>query len=164
MSRGVDPYSFTNKLEEIIRRELLKRSDNFSDELISALAIDCHPWHGTIELCFLTPQDSVGKWHLADWKYFQFTDPEACGGWEEAQELCLLMQEEWEACFCDGDSEHERAQAKLVAEKFFRCCAAALKSDGVQRALKCYKSTNDFEVWVGDPDDPSDRNYCDIVQ
>ncbi|HEY9692851.1 MAG TPA: hypothetical protein V6D15_11630 [Oculatellaceae cyanobacterium] len=164
MSQGVDPHSFTNKLEEIIGRELRERADDFSGELISAPAIDCHPWHGSIDLCFLTPQDSMGKWHLADWKYFQFTDPNASGGWEETQGLGLLMREEWEACFRDGDSECEGAQAELIADKFFTCCAAALKSAGVQQALTYYKLTNDFEVWVGSPDDPSDRNYCDIFQ
>src|SRR5262249_21279820 len=46
---------------------------------------------------------------------------------------------------------------------FFRCCAQALCHRTVKAALKAYTLEPDFEVFLADPDDPNEVNYCEEI-
>ena len=147
-----DTHCFSQELGALIALELTQRHGEFRDFAIRALAIDCHPWNGVLELCLLTDKDKNGITDMAEWKYFQFTDPQMGGGWVQARPLKKLMQRYWEESVDSG-------LASETTEVIMRACAVALRSKPVEQALKLFRRSVDFELWLADPDDPT-QNYC----
>lgn len=162
-------FTLSKDIEKIISQELKERKNHFLGFVVKILAIDCHPWNGVFELCFLVEGDPADKEYIGDWQFFQFTYNDSAGGWPAAQEIRKFIKDEWDLCFSKveniglDETNAERAKAKIVSDKIFKACAVALKSENVKLALSDYKTSSDFEFFIGNPDDPEGTNYCDIV-
>ena len=95
----------------------------------------------------LIETDQLGKWDMGDWEHQEFAilgkTPLIERGYEELQ-----------------DPHKKGSRAYLP---FFRCCAQALCHKTVRESLKRYTLEPDFELFVGDPDDPNDVNFCEEI-
>ncbi len=156
-----DRNSFSKELTSIIADELKKSAESFKDECIRALAIDCYPWNRSLELCFLTAaEDSTeklyGKWSMGDWKYYSFTKKDDTP-WPAAQKLRKELGDYYEEMSTEDRGEE-------ATDIIIRGCARALLREEIKDALKIYTLTKDFEVYVNDPDDPEEKNYCDYYK
>jgi hypothetical protein len=154
--------TYQNMLAERIASELDSRREQFANNTISGLAIDCHPWHKVLELCFCSELDEVavakhGKWCLADWRFFQFTRTPAGDEWPASRDICEAMFEYCENDLPDTDPDEYGRRTTLM----FQVCADALNSEAVKSALKNYNLSGDFELYVRHPD-TSKLNLCAV--
>jgi hypothetical protein len=162
-----DEDEFANELGQRIYIELSRVKLYLKYDEIRALAIDCYPYHGRINLCILTnhedfseehgdfPEEQCGKWSMAEWRYYDFSST-VDAKWPFAKDLMEQMTKYYESG-ADGT-------ATFRADKIYRACAKALCSSTVSKALKLYKFNlaSDFEFGVFDPDRyPKKENYCD---
>jgi len=153
-----DRNEFAKELGRLITAELNNSAQRFKNDNIRALAVDCYPWIPGLDLSFLTddedyPEKTFGKWSMGDWKYYAFT-ADGDNSWPAAEKLRSRMAEyfNWMA---------EQNKDTEAAEIIIRACARALMRVEVSDALKAYKLTNDFELYINDPDDPEEKNFCD---
>jgi hypothetical protein len=149
-----------NELAEAIADALKQYSGKFESHRVHGLAIDCHPWHKTLELCLCTDEDEAfikkhGKWWLADWKHFQFTRAARGHSWPAVKSLAKQMYVYHEK----GDGEPEERVWDIIC-----ACAGALLSRPVVKALQEYKLAKDFDVFVTDPDDEDAGNVCEVMR
>lgn len=156
-----DEDQFAHELAERIYLELNGVKIQLQYDEIRALAIDCHPWFGSLNLCILTGREDFsveedGKWSIADWRYFDFTSTPN-ENWPYAKDLIQQMK-----AYYDSSLDEDRASC---VESIFRACAKALLSPAVSRSLEFYgfKLTSDFEFGVFDHDHPEKGNYCTVV-
>lgn len=159
-----DFVGWTRRLAECIELELLTWRGRMCFDRIRALAIDCAPWHdAALSISFLTDRErfdetNCGKWSIADWRMFDFTaGPDT--HWPLAEELMRDAHE----YYTEAVRKDAEGNTTMIAPEFrddlVRCCAKALKSEQVAKALKHYHLAADFELYAGHPDEP-DRNYC----
>ncbi len=80
------------------------------------LAVDCHPWHGSIELAVLTAGEVHADGLLADpsemaaWRHYEFSA--GLASWQPAAVLGGSMRAAYEAA----------ADRRAAADAFFRAC------------------------------------------
>ncbi len=140
-----------NELAELIAEALRENRPRFDAETVRAVDLGCFPWHGTLELSFLTtsepglriersPFTSVGDWRFYD----------VMPDWPAAKNVATAMRREW------ATSKDQRA----TADAYFRTCATALRSGVVGDALALYKRSTDFTLQVLNPDQTNSINYC----
>jgi hypothetical protein len=114
---------------------------------VKMLAVDCHPWHGSIELAVLTADETTRDGMLADpsemasWRHYRFS--EGLASWRPAAPLGCLMRAAYEAA-------NDR---RAVAEAFLRACAVAMTSPEVAAAVESLVRAGDFRISVAHPDD-----------
>jgi hypothetical protein len=141
-----DPDAFVEQLAQHIAHHLRQRAPEFTSHRLGAVALSTAPWHKTTWLSVLIETDQLRKWHLGDWEHEEFAELDGpdwlLRGYEELQDA--------------------RGKGSPYAP-FFRCCARALCHEAVQAALKLYTLEPDFELFVDDPDDPNEINYCEEV-
>ncbi len=121
-----------------------------------ALDLGCFPWHGSIELSFLTTQEMFeeteedDKWEeIADWRWYNFN--ENFHNWEEFKTLIPWIRGEWY-------QDEEKRESEIG--RLFEASARALTSPPVIQELRNYLLTPDFELSVFHPDKGSVHNYC----
>jgi hypothetical protein len=153
-----DQESFATELANRITLELCMVAPQLRLDRVRAIALDCFPWNGGLSLSILTDRedfavDRYGKWAIADWRYFNFTDTPA-QPWPYARDLMEQM-----TAFYQQSADEERVTR---ADELFRACAKALTADRIAEALRQYgfKLAADFELGVFDPDHPERGNYC----
>lgn len=131
---------FSEKLTKEICSELHFWQRRLSTETMRAFSINLIPYEGYLSLCFLTTNelfDEVedGKWSLADWRWYGFTEtPNTI--WESAERLGLL---EWMV---------KQIEATDDKNEFVKACKKAITSDEVRAKLKQYNLADDFELSV----------------
>jgi len=87
---------------------------------VKILAVDCHPWHGSVGLAVLTADEAVMDGMLADpsemasWQHYRFS--EGLASWQLAAPLGCVMRAVYEVA----------AERRTVAEAFLRACAEAM--------------------------------------
>jgi hypothetical protein len=139
-----DRAAFVEYLAKTIAEHLRERAPEFVQHRLGAVALDTHPWHKGTMLSVLIETDRARKWDIGGWEHQEFA------------ELDGLLQP-WPA--------YDKLQAPDGAGSryapFFRAAAEALCHRVVRDALKLYTLEPDFELFVGDPDDPNDVNCCD---
>jgi hypothetical protein len=124
-------------------------------DTLRALAVDCVPWHGRVDVYVLTDreffdEEAEGKWALGSWRSGSLTET-PYGTWRGFQDLGEAAQTIYE-----GAAKPEDAVRSLCAR-----CAAALKSDAVANLLRdSFTLGADFELGVFEPDDPERRNHA----
>jgi len=131
--------ALVNELASAIAAELKSKIALLHVHTIGALAIDGHPWHGWALLSVLVDSDEYRKWDIGSWKYQDLSSD-----W--------LSPDSSESLF------------KLEHETFFNVCAKALCSKAVKAALNDFSLADDFEVYIANPDDPNESNYCERYQ
>ncbi|MBW4490857.1 MAG: HEAT repeat domain-containing protein [Trichocoleus desertorum ATA4-8-CV12] len=133
---------FTKKLSDALRSELYQWKRRLKFEMIHGFDLRCVPWYGQLELSFLTGQEDFNlpeaysdeyylKWRLNGLPY--------CGS--EIEAVRQWMQREF-----------EKSGASLqYLELFLSACATALKSSEVQKVLRKYNLSQDFQITVFSP-------------
>lgn len=117
------------------------------DEHIKILALDFHPWDGSLGLAVLTKEesDSVPKLNdvsrMAEWKHFGTKMDFA--KWDINSVLGRMKAIYYEAI----------EEGQDLTDSLFRCCAVAMSSPSVQQAIDTYKLADGFQISVSHPDD-----------
>lgn len=142
----IDSDAFVNELANQIADHLRRRAAEFKKHRLGAVTLDTHPWHKGTSLSILIETDQARKWDIGDWENQEFAI------------LDFLLLEQAYEDLQDPDSEGSRRYFP-----FFRCCARALCHHAVNAALKLYTLEPDFEVFLGDPDDPNEVNFCEEI-
>jgi len=125
------------------------------DGQIECFAVDCHPWHGTLDLAVLTHAEVKNDPVLSDpaemaaWKHYHFASRLA--SWAAASELAAQMQAAYNA------ANENRAG---VAEEYLRACASAVATDEVQQSLARYELSHAFSISVRHPDNEQEYYSC----
>src|SRR5688500_11280215 len=97
-------HLWTIRLAELIANALTEFRGKVKGR-IECLAVDCHPWNGTLDLAILTHAEVLSDPLLATpnemaaWKYFHFTS--ALTPWKHVDDLALQMQKEYENASSD---------------------------------------------------------------
>jgi hypothetical protein len=143
----INPKNFVEALAKQIADALRHRAREFKMHRLGAVALDAHPWHKGMSLSVLIETDTLRKWDMGDWEHQEF----AILG------KSPLIEQGYE------DLRDDNAKGSRIYRPFFRCCALALCHNEVTEALKEYALEPDFELFVGDPDDPNDVNFCEEI-
>jgi len=147
----IDPFAFTARLARALAQELRAQHARLSDETMRLFDLGCFPWHGYLELSFLTDTDTAWSTRqpleasVGDWRLYNFVPQ-----WPLARDIAGEMKRHYE----QAPSPREAALC------YFQACAAAVCSEEVSEALSVYHRTPDFYVRVFDPDDYFSPNYC----
>jgi hypothetical protein len=142
----VIPDDWAPRLASAISAAMREFAPLVGAEPLAMLALDCHPWHGTLGLAALTAREVASDNLLADpaemaaWRYFDFA--QEFPSWKVVSDLGKRMRLDYEA----GDR-------LAVAEAFMRACAAAISSKSVGDALAAFVRTDGFRLSVAHPDD-----------
>ena len=115
-------------------------------ESLRAVAIDSHPWHGSLWVALLTENEvqlvKDNKWAIGDWR------------WAQTEKVGPSLENMIKRSY-EGDSALSKQESD---ERFFLDLAAGLTSREVKKALEVYTLSDDFEFGVFNPDSPK-RNY-----
>lgn len=145
-----DPARWTDAFAECVADELRRSGRRLGRDAVRAFAIDCTPWHAiALSLSFLTDREPDGgeKWDLANWRLHGFTyDPP----WKAGAHLMKEANDYYSV------STNDR---RLRVRELCACCVHALLDARVQAALEGLKLAPDFELYVGNPDEP-ELNYA----
>ncbi len=142
----IDPNAFVDELANRIAGQLRRRASEFKNHRLGAVALDTFPWHKGTSLSILIETDRSRKWDMGDWEHQEFAD---------LDDTPLLKQAYEELQDPDGKGSRYTP--------FFRCCAKALCHKVVKASLKLYTLEPDFELFVADPDDPNEVNFCEEI-
>ena len=113
---------------------------------LAMLAVDCHPWHGTLALSVLTASEvaadpvSADPEEMAAWRHFHCSDGKP--GWATAAELGREMGAAYSASPVRGET----------AVAFLKACATAMASSEVSSAIEAFDRDPHFRVSVAHPD------------
>lgn len=146
---------FERRLKIALIEELEACQDHFSNEVMVAFDLGCHPWHGYIEPSFLTTAEPEKitpeeKWQsVGVWKLYNF--PDQGTGWTRVAEIAQWMQSEWT----------NSPQKQATAKRFFQTCVSVVMSNEVIQSLKSFHLALDFEATVMDPDDSTFTNHIE---
>jgi hypothetical protein len=114
---------------------------------VAMLAVDCHPWHGSVELALLTAGEVAAAPELADpadmaaWRHYRFSN--GLAAWQLVASLGREVRVAYEAAADPG----------AAAEAFMRACADAAVSPQVTAAVKLLVRAAGFRLTVTHPDD-----------
>jgi hypothetical protein len=158
----VDPFDtgkWTSRLAACVEFELLHWRTRLQFDQIRSLAILCCPWHrNALAISLLTDREAfhttgTERWdEMASWRLFNFTSGPTMS-WPAAAEL---MREAHDFYTTHIESAHPAG----LRDELCVCCATALRDARVRAVLeRHYCLTDDFELFVGHPDEP-ERNYC----
>jgi hypothetical protein len=114
---------------------------------VALLAVDCHPWNGSLGLAVLTASEADADSLLADpsemaaWQHFQC----AAGlpAWGPAADLGREMRAAYTAA----------ADRRATVDQYLRACAAAMANPEVAAAVELLDRDRRFRVSVAHPDD-----------
>jgi hypothetical protein len=138
--QGID--DFTKRLTDGLRQELYQWQKRLKFETIHGLDLRCTPWYGQFQLSFLTAQedfDLAEAYH--DKNYYQWRLNDLPYHGYEISTLGEWMQKEF-----------EKSRLSLgCLELFLSACVTALKSSAVQKVLRRYNLSQDFQITVFRP-------------
>jgi len=138
--------TWSSDLAGIIAATVAELAPNFAGESIAMLAIDCHPWHGTLALCVLTESECADDPELRDpaemaaWRFFECS--EGVDAWSPAFALAESMRAAYDAA---DDSA-------AVAGSYLQNCADALAHQSVSDALSKLNVSPQFRLSITHPD------------
>jgi len=141
----VPTHQWTTRLAESILNALIEFRGEVEGK-IDALAVDCHPWNGVLDLAILTQNEVVADpllsepAEMAAWKHYHFGSN--LTAWRTVTELAAQMREEY-------SKSTDRVN---VAHEYLQACAAAVAMSGVRQALSSYELTDAFRISVRHPD------------
>lgn len=139
------PRDWTPRLASAIAGALREFAPQVGAEPLAMLALDCHPWHGSIGIAALTVKEIAADRALDDpaemaaWRFFDFARD--FDSWQVASELGQEMK-----------SAYDSGDRPVVVEAFFRACAAAIKSNAVAKGLEGFIRIDGFRLSVAHPD------------
>jgi hypothetical protein len=152
----MDYLELKTELQKFLPVYLEKMADKFREEQIRVFDVGCFPWHGGIELSFLTANEDnfekeYGKYSMGNWRLYSFNQEIYEKEWGPMGSICYKMRECWES------SDEYRQKS----DELFMACAEVAASKQVRDAFKYYNLTSDFEINVFHPDCGTELNYMD---
>jgi hypothetical protein len=139
------PDDWIPRLASAIAAALREFAPKLGAEPLAMLALDFHPWHGSIGLAALTATEVATDKSLADpaemaaWRFFDFARD------FESWQLTTPLAEQMRSAYYSGDRP-------AVVEAFFGACAAAISSEPVSAALGEFTRAIGFGISVAHPD------------
>jgi hypothetical protein len=141
------PDDWMPRLSAAIAATVREFASGLGDTPVALLAVDCHPWHGSVGLSVLTAAEADADGLLADpaemaaWRHYDFSA--GLASWQPAAPLGRSMRAAYEAA----------ADRRAAAEAFFRACAEAVACPEAVAALGSLQRRGDFRISVACPDD-----------
>ena len=141
------PEDWTPRLAAAIAAAVREFSSTLGGSLVALLAVDCHPWHGSVDLALLTATEVAADPELADpadmavWRYYCFST--GLAAWQPVAALGREMQAVYEAAADPG----------TTAEAFMRACAGAAVGPSVAAAIELLARAPGFRLTITHPDD-----------
>jgi hypothetical protein len=141
------PADWTPRLAAAVAEAVREFAPLLGGAPVALLALDCHPWHGSLDLSALTAADVAADPALADptemaaWQRYRFSD--GLAAWVPVAALGREMRAGYEAA-----PDHA-----AVAEAFMRACAGALARPEVLAAVELLERVAGFRLTVTHPDD-----------
>ncbi len=133
---------FTKKLVDMLQRELYIWKKRLKFETIHGFDLRCVPWFGKLELSFLTDREDFDLSAAYSDEYYskwRLDDLPCCSS--EIEDAKQWMQR-----------EVEKSGASLQCiELFLDTCVTALKASRVQKILRKYNLSQDFQITVFNP-------------
>jgi hypothetical protein len=153
-----DGQGWSKRLARLIALELSVGFRKFGIDRIRAVAIDCHPWHSNgLSLSLLTDREwpdldpESAKWDIASWRLYAFhSAPHR--QWPFGEELIREARQ-----YYDGVEDRKELAARR--DVIVQCCVDAMNNPAVEKELKRYPKTADFEIYVGHADAPEENFY-----
>jgi hypothetical protein len=152
MERGSPDADWARRLAVVIAAAVRELSTRLRGTPVIQLAVDCHPWNGTLGLSVLTAAEVEADPVLNDpsemaaWRHFNCSA--GLAAWQPAGTFGREMQTAYTTA----------ADRKAAADEFFRACATAVSSPEVGTAVALLDTDSRFRVSVAHPDDG--REYC----
>ncbi len=140
--------AWTSGLAAALAGTLRELSSTVGAQPVLRIAIDCHPWHGSLHLSVLSKQAADDDPLLLE--------PEEMDGWDHSD--CARELPTWtQACERLGaqlQAAYQQAEDPSTAARIaLRDCAAACDDQRVQEALSSWQLATDFRFTVTHPDD-----------
>jgi hypothetical protein len=141
------PGNWTSRLAAAVAAVVRELAAELQGAPVVLLAVDCHPWHGALDLAVLTAEEAdadellMNPAEMAAWRYYHFTEGRA--SWSPAAALGREMREAYEAA----------SDRQAAAEEFFRGCAVALTRPEAAAAIERLERDRRFRISVAHPDD-----------
>lgn len=149
---SVVPDDWTPRLTQAVAATIREyHNRGLKDCPVVAFDLSCYPWHGSIELSFLTAAEMdadellVERSEIAAWTHYDFASESE--PWQPAGELGQQMSELYYATEDEDD-----AGRVAVVESFLRACADAVGSPEVTAALNELTRDPRFRIFVRQPD------------
>lgn len=139
------PGDWTPRLAEAIAGAVREFAPTLDGAAVVLLALDCHPWNGTLGLSALTAAEVEADSLLNDpaemaaWKHYDFAARLA--SWQPSAGLGAEMQASYEA-----------SERPAIAAAFLSACAAAVLLPSVSAALTSLAQADGFRWSVTHPD------------
>ncbi len=141
------PSDWTPRLAAAVADAIREFAPTLRGSPVVLLAVDCHPWHGSVDLAVLTAGEVAADAGLADpadmaaWQHYCFSDRLAA--WRPVAALGAEARRGYEAA----------ADPQAAAEAFMRACAAATAHPEVVAAAELLERAAGFRFTVTHPDD-----------
>ena len=140
------PIPNPDTLAQVIANTLEALAPRLQDESLSMIALDCHPWHGSLYLAILKQSEVDTDPALADPEEMADWDLYDCGDGLAQWEAVVPLAEEMGRAYSDADDPAP------IAEQCLRASAAALTHPAVQNVLKNFRLADGFRLSVAHPD------------
>jgi hypothetical protein len=145
LNKTLVPNDWTPRLASAIAAALREIASQIGAEPLTMLALDCHPWHGSIGVAVLTAKEVAADKALDNpaemeaWRFFDFASD--FSSWQ----VTTVLAEEMKIAYYSGERP-------AVVEAFFTACAKAITSDSVSEAISGFTRDGGFRLSVAHPD------------
>jgi hypothetical protein len=133
---------FTAKLAAVLGKELSCWRKRLKFETIHGFDLCCVPWDGRLELSFLTAQEDFDRSEAYSDEYYS--------RWRLNNLPCCESEIEAVRQWMERDFEKSGASLQHL-EIFLSACVTALKSSRIQKILRKYNLSQDFQITVFSP-------------
>lgn len=133
---------FTEKLADVLGKELSCWRKRLKFETIHGFDICCVPWDGRLELSFLTAQEDFDRSEAYSDEYY-------CR-WRLNNLPCCESEIEAVRQWMERDFEKSGVLLQHL-ELFLSACVTTLKSSRIQKILRKYNLSQDFQITVFSP-------------
>jgi hypothetical protein len=143
----ISPHHLAEVLPALLVRELRTWRDALAEEQIRAFDLGCFPWHGYLELSFLTtrepniPQSVDPFSRIAEWRFYNFGVRSHTSIRSAREGLGARMQRYWDV----------HGSAPAVSERFLQAAALVATHPEVSSELRLFPLAGDFQTTVFDP-------------
>ena len=137
---------WTQRLATATAKAVREFAPTLAGEPVILLALDCHPWHGSIDLAVLTHREVEASpflhnpTEMASWQHFYFSS--SLESWKTVDELAAEMKA---AYYSASDMEQ-------VAEAFMIACAHVAFYPEVVESVELFVRHANFRISVTHPD------------
>lgn len=144
------PDAWTRRLAAALASAIAEAAAELRGVPVVRLAVDCHPWNGILLLAVLTAAEADADAALLDPREMAAWDRHAMS--DRLPAWALVEALEWEMRAAYESAAQTAGDHKVVAEAYFRACAAAAANPEVAAALDLFERDPRFRVTITHPD------------